>query len=135
MAKSPRIGGTFAPPLDEPLLTRYEHLTEQGGEKIREAMNKLVKLLRTFWQTPRSRLPGSNHPSGKGVIVPLEDSEIKRIWDDVPWMEELTLYGTWFEAIDPIRDRDLRNAAFHLLWYATELCLDREPITADQVQA
>lgn len=133
MARADRIGGTFAPPLDEPLLRRYEEAAGRGGEKVREAMNKLIHMLRTFWQTPRSRLPGRDHPSGRGVIVPLEDAEIKRIWDVVPWMEELDVYAGWFDQIDPIRERELRNAAFHLLWFAKELHLDREPMTADQL--
>jgi hypothetical protein len=90
-------------------------------------------MVRKFRETPDSVQPGTPHPSGRGVIVPLEDAEIQRIWDVVPWMEELKMYGQLFEKISATEQRDLRNAAFHLLWFGKELCSDREPITNDKL--
>ncbi len=90
-------------------------------------------MLEVFWQTPESKQPGDPHPCGRGTIIPLEDAEIQRIWDVVPWAEELDLYGRLFDRIDPVATRDLRKAAFHLLWYGRELCADREPITSDKL--
>lgn len=76
---------------------------------------------------------GGSTANGVGVVVPLEEEEIKRIWDHVPWKEELDMYSAVFEEIPPGTNRDLRNAAFHLLWYGRELELDREPMTTDKL--
>lgn len=38
-----------------------------------------------------------------------------------------------FDSIDPVAQKDLRNAAFHCLWVARELDLGREPITTDKL--
>jgi hypothetical protein len=36
---------------------------------------------------------------------------------------------------DGLRAGELRNAAFHLLWFCKELTLDREPLTVDKLAA
>jgi hypothetical protein len=61
-------------------------------------------------------------------------------------MHECQAYRKLFEALPtgrqnadgsgPIVDQaacDLRNAAFHLLWHAMEITLDREPLTNDKL--
>jgi hypothetical protein len=68
-----------------------------------------------------------------GQIVPLHPAEVERIWDHVPWDHELDGIQRLFDAI-PASQKDLRNAAFHLLWYAKELAHDREPITQDKLK-
>jgi hypothetical protein len=133
MATKQRYGGSFAPPLPDDKLSAYETLAVTADEQTREAMLKLATMVRKFRETPDSVQPGTPHPSGRGVIVPLEDAEIQRIWDVVPWMEELKMYGQLFEKISATEQRDLRNAAFHLLWFGKELCSDREPITNDKL--
>jgi hypothetical protein len=140
----PRIGGSFAPPVDEVKLASFETLATTAPERIALAMKRLLLMLRTFRQTPRSGLPGRPHPSGRGTIVPLEDPEIRRIWDLVPWInakqreefgnpgdDDCDQYGVLFDSL-PLGD--LRNAAYHLLWFARELALDREPITNDTLK-
>src|SRR5262245_47110881 len=84
----PRIGGSFAPPLDAAKLASYRTLAAGAPPAVKEAMENLCAMVETFQRTPRSRLTGSPHPSGRGVIVPLEGEEIRRIWDVVPWEHE-----------------------------------------------
>jgi len=127
------IGGSFAPPLDADTLADYKSLAATAPEQVGEYMRDLIQMLKVFRETPDSEQPGKPHPSGRGTIVPLEDAEIKRIWDVVPWKEELDVMGGVFDNIDPLTQRELRNAAFHLLWFGRELCADREPITTDKL--
>jgi hypothetical protein len=94
-------------------------------------MTKLIAMVRKFRETPESQLNGKPHPV-IGTIIPLEDAEVQRIWDVVPYREECDAIGMVFERIPT---GDVRNAAFHLLWYAYELTADREPITADKLQS
>lgn len=132
MAKT-YIGGSFAPPLDAAKLAEYKALAAAAEEKVREGMTALIKMVETFRETPASTQTGKPHPSGRGLVVPLDEAEVKRIWDVVPWQEELDLYAGWFDKIDPVKLKPLRDAAFHLLWYGRELFLDREPMTADRL--
>lgn len=125
------IGGSFAPPLDDAKLARYQDLAANASAQIKDLMTKLIEMLKVFRQTPKSTLPAVKHPSGRGLIVPLDAVEIERIWAHVPWAEELTMYGQVFDQIDPVIDKEVRDAAFHLLWFGRELCLDREPTTND----
>lgn len=148
------IGGSFAPPVDDAKIDRFEQLAKECSDsQIQGYMLDLVKMLRTFRETPESQRPGSSHPSGVGTIVPLEDAEIERIWDVVPWPEECDVMGRVFDKLpagcrrvnDPtapkgyrieITDQDAcdrRNAAYHLLWFARELAQDREPLTNDKL--
>lgn len=125
-----RPGGSFAPPLDITKLEEYKVLADTADPQIKEAMTTLIVMLEKFWETPESVEPGVPHPSGRGTIIPLEKAEVERMWDYVPWKEELDMMGGIFDKIDT---GTLRNAAFHLLWYGRELCLDREPITNDRL--
>ena len=126
-----RIGGSFAPPLDSEKIAAYRELAKSAeDERVRDAMLPLCDMVDSFHQTPKSKLSGKPHPVGLGVVVPLEEDEIKRIWDLVPWDYECDALGKLFETL-PSDQKDLRNAAFHLLWFARELTKDREPITND----
>lgn len=130
MTKKQYIGGSFAPPLATEQLEQYKSLATTADAQTAEYMGVLVRMLEKFRETPDSQLSGTPHPAGRGVIVPLEDAEIQRIWDYVPWESELELYSQCFDKLPP---GDLRNAAFHLLWFGRELCQDREPITNDKI--
>lgn len=133
MAKS-RIGGSFAPPLTAQNLKTYRELANTAPDpRVRDAMLPLCEMVEAFQKTPESRRSGHPHPSGAGTIIPLEDAEIKRIWDLVPWDYECNALGELFETIPANTEKPLRNAAFHLLWYARELTLDREPLTTDKL--
>lgn len=124
-------GGSFAPPIDDTKLAAYKQLIDQldpltpcGGYA-----RDLVRMFETFQQTPASTLPGKPHPCGRGEIVPLEEGEVSRMWDLVPWSEECDTMGKAFDTLTG----GVRDACFHLLWYARELTLDREPITTDKL--
>jgi hypothetical protein len=131
--RAPRIGGSFAPPLDATKVVAYRRLADSAPPQIREAVHKLADMAVLFQETPRSSLPGAPHPVGRGVIVPLEKAEVERIWDAVPWAEEIEMYAALFDKIDPVTAKSLRDAAYHLLWFAVELEKDREPITNDML--
>jgi hypothetical protein len=134
MPPPPRVGGSFAPPLPPERLARYRELAESATPQVREAMTKLCDMVEAFGRTPRSRAPGAPHPSGAPIaIVPLEQAEIERMDEHVPWQEELDVFAGWFDRIDPARQKELRDAAFHLLWFGRELFLDREPLCSDQL--
>lgn len=126
-----RVGGSFAPPITADKLASYKTLAASADTRTQDYMNQLITMLEKFNETPKSTLAASAHPSGRGQIIPLADEEIQRIWNEVPWKEELDVMGNWFDKLDASSQKDLRNAAFHLLWYGRELCLDREPITND----
>lgn len=128
----PRFGGSFAPPIDADTVDRYRVLAEAAGnEMIAGYMRDLCRMVATFQETPKSRKAPKPHPSGVGQIVKLEAAEVDRIFDVVPWPAECDLIGQAFDKLHPVHQRDVRNAAFHLLWYARELAQDREPITTD----
>jgi hypothetical protein len=126
-----QIGGSFAPPLPPERLEEYKALAESADPQTADGMRGLVKMLETFSETPRSAREGQAHPVGRGVIVPLEEAEVKRIWDVAPWREELDMLAGVFDRLDPVAQKALRDAAFHLLWFGYELTMDREPLTAD----
>lgn len=123
------IGGSFAPPLTDEMLDQYEALAATAQRRISEYMLSLVSMMRKFRETPQSTRTGSPHPV-RGVIVPLEEEEIQRIWDHVPWPEECDVMDGVF---DTLPNGEMRNAAYHLLWFARELTTDREPITNDKL--
>jgi len=125
-----RLGGSFAPRITDDKLEEYRQLAGNvPDQRCSEYMIQLVEMLDLFNETPESSLPGTKNPLA-GMVVPLEDAEIKRIWDKVPYMEECDLIGKAFDILPP---GEQRNAAYHLLWYARELTLDREPMTQERV--
>lgn len=126
-------GGSFAPPLSDALLAAYEALATSASPEIKDAMQKLLQCVKHWWQLPDSSTARSvPHPSGRGMHVPLDKPIADALWDDIPWGHELNAIQALLNTI-PEGQRDLRDAAFHLLWYVRELDLDREPITLDKV--
>lgn len=132
----------FAPALTREHLARYAELAAGAEERAADAMRQLIRMVELFLETPASTLPGEtlrvSAKHGERVIsqvqaVPLEAAEIKRMWDAVPWSEELDAFDTIFDRIDPLRDAELRNAAYHLLWYGRELTIDREPMVLERI--
>lgn len=124
------LGGSFAPPIDAEKLAAYEALVPSDNRQVADHMTRLIAMVRKFQETPESRLAGTPHPV-KGTVVPLEEAEIQRIWDYVPYEEECNAIGLVFEK--QLTAGYVRDAAFHLLWYAYELTKDREPMTADKL--
>ncbi len=138
---APRIGGSFAPPLSPEKLVEYRRLAEDAPPQIREAMGKLCDMMEALHahdlpplRAQREQGNGTPHPSGAPIVIlPLSREIIDDLDPHVPWKEENEMYAALFEQIDPIEQRDLRNAAHHLLWFAIELFLDRHPLTADNL--
>lgn len=142
--------GSFAPPLEPAQLEEYKQIAHSAPQRVREYMLDLIKMLEVFWETGRSKQKPISTESGVEV-TPLEQAEIKRIWDYVPYLDECNVIGQVFNNLPPgtktvidtstpkgrrqeIVDEQafkLKSAAIHLLWYARELSLDREPVTKD----
>jgi hypothetical protein len=130
-----RIGGSFAPPLTDELLVHYEAMlsTLDPKSQLADAFKICLNCCKQWWEQPESVGPGKPHPVGVGTIVDLDAPIAAALWEHIPWDDELNVMGQVFEKIDPIAQRELRNAAHHLLWHAKELVRDREPLTADKL--
>jgi hypothetical protein len=123
------IGGCFAPALAPEKVSDYRQLAATVQDKqVAQYMSDLCDMLELFYQTPESTEASSKHAIA-GMVTPLADNEVQRIWDKVPWPEECDLIG---KAFDRLPAGDVRNAAYHLLWYARELTQDREPMTKER---
>ncbi len=125
----------MAPDITTTKLATYRELAATAEPSVKEVMARLCDMVEHFRKTPESKLPGSpvqfmNAGNKIAIAVPLEPDEILRIWDHVPYQDEIDVYGARFEKIP---QSDLRDAAFHLLWFATELTKDREPMTREKV--
>lgn len=130
-ALEPRIGGSFAPPLTPEKLERYRELAGAASPRVRDAMLQLCEMAQAHQGLRRSKRKGSPHPSGRGQVVPLEAEAVEHLDPLVPWPDECDALAGVFERIDPRAEKETRDAAFHLLWYANELTRDREPIFND----
>jgi hypothetical protein len=130
-----RIGGSFAPPLDAEKVSAYRKMAKNAPAEIKEVMVKLCDMMDVYQKSPKPKVKskGTAHPSGKGTIVPLTEEQRDAIFEAVPWEHENQMYADLFETIPNDTHKPLRDAAFHLLWYAIELEKDREPITCDQL--
>lgn len=126
------IGGSFAPPLPAEKLTEYRKAIEANApEDLKDSLLGLCTMVETFQATPESSQPKAKHPVGKGYIQKLDDAEIKRIWDLVPWSWECEALQARLNTIPS--GSPVRTPAFHLLWFAKELTKDREPCTNDKL--
>lgn len=125
-------GGCFAPPLSDEALDRYATLASQAAPPIRDAMRRLLACVEKWWNLPESQGDGTAHSSGKGVVIPLDAAVATDLDEHIPWAHELDAIQRLFNEISA-SERDLRNAAFHLLWHVKELDLGQEPITTDKL--
>lgn len=135
------VPACFAPEITKEKLAEYEKLIEtQAKGQIAEEMTKLAGMVKKFLETPASKTKAQVVPmmavkDGKEIssakCVPLEDKEVERMWDEVPYDDECDRLGVLFDKISNASNKPLRDAAFHLLWYARELTRDREPMTQE----
>lgn len=133
----------IAPEFTDELLAKYKDMIDllDPRSQVRDILEKLFRCAMEWWNYRESteksvvRATGTDITRGPNVRLQMLDEEAKnQFFDFVPWMDELNAYG---EVLDrefphPARETE-RNAAFHLLWLAKELCLDREPITKDRI--
>lgn len=133
----------FAPPLTDELLASYRQLADSLPDSrgdVRDALRECLAAVDLWWSLPVSeghRRDPRMALTHKGVekeitVTSLTPDLVKRLWDAVPWPYELDAIQSLFDAI-PEAEKALRDAAFHLLWHARELCLDREPLTLDKL--
>ena len=126
-------GGSFAPELTEPTLARYADLvrTTDPASVIGDYLRQLMKVVNAWWALPESTGPaGEKHASGRGVLQPLDETIKSELWELIPWAGEINAIQA---ELDNLPSGELRDAAFHLLWYVKELDLDREPLTLERV--
>lgn len=123
-----------------------------------EAWWKLPESTRSASQTLQFRKLDINQEIG---IVPLEAEHVKSLWDVTPYPRETKGWGELLETLpngmksvgyylqtgsdgiermveqmavaDPDA-KELRDAAFHLLWHTIEIANDREPMTQDKLK-
>lgn len=144
----PHIGGSFAPPLSDELLAKYKAMVEAlQPSPVKDAMEKLLHCCGVWWDLPESNNGSTPHPVGVGVVRHLDEAHKRALWDHIPWSHrstepkigafgpngELDHMAEILETISNDTQRDLRNAAHHLLWHVVELDLDREPMTTDKL--
>lgn len=133
----------FAPPLTDDLIAAYEKvansLPDARGD-VRDAMRECLAAVTLWWELPESKGSAKDqsielrHRGQETLVkvVSLTPDLVQRLWDAVPWGYELDAMQALFDRI-PAGERELRDAAFHLLWHARELCLDREPLTREKL--
>ncbi len=132
----------FAPPLTEGKLASYRKLIESIGpdqRELKDVLQQLLHCVEVWWELPESKRADVRNwnlrHKGKAIQIaerPLEQEHVEKLWDVTPWMRELdTLSTPEANGILDSLTGELRNAAFHLLWFCKELTLDREPLTQD----
>lgn len=133
----------FAPPLTDELIARYEAvaaaLPDARGE-VRDALRECLKAVRLWWELPESAGDRDDahlaiRHRGRDVrvrLTSLTPDLREKLYDAIPWPYEIAAMQRLFDAIDPA-ERELRDAAFHLLWVVKELNADREPLTQDKL--
>jgi hypothetical protein len=129
----PFVGGSFAPPLTDEQLGKYESLGRELAENSpeRDAYEACLKCCKEWWFLPESDTPATPHPL-LGSDYPfnrLDQATSDALWDHIPWEHEIEAFKTLFANLQG----EVRDAAHHLLWHAAELCLNREPMTNDRV--
>ena len=126
-------GGSFAPPLDASKLASYRTLAGTATRPVADGMMSLISMMEAFHKQPASTNKGKPRASGRGEIVQLEKPVVDALDPHVPWDHEIKALSELFDTIPNDTQKPLRDAAFHLLWFATELAKDREPITKDKL--
>jgi hypothetical protein len=133
----------FAPALTDETLAAYRTLVAglpASRGDVKDAMAECLAAVEAWWALPESKRKDVTRftmlVKGEETAVPftpLEKAHQASLFDLIPWPYELDAMQALFDTI-PAADKALRDAAFHLLWHARELCLDREPATQDALK-
>ncbi len=131
----------LAPALsDEKIAAYHAIIAGLPVSPIKDAMASCLAAVKAWWALPESTRRGDRYETthqGKAKsfdVTPLESEHVKTLHDHVPWMYELEAMKLIFEAIPNDTQKELRDAAHHLLWHAIELCNDHEPTTQDKLK-
>jgi hypothetical protein len=133
----------FAPPLTDKLLAEYKDLIETIEDpEVQDEVRKLCDCCEKWWNLPESKETGPTlrvtHQGEESEcsVSPLSDDLIGELWEVTPYMRELNTLSTPKDEglFDKLPPGDIRNMAFHLLWYCKEITLDREPMTGDKLK-
>lgn len=120
----PQVAGCIAPPLTLETLASYRELAKSAPAPVADAMLRFCELAEFVLAHP---------PAGEGFLAPLTEAEVTAYWDLCPFMDECLLLEARFESIDAQSQKTLRDAAYHLSWFAKEIALDRVPMTTDKL--
>lgn len=132
----------FAPPLTDALLARYKAVVEHSpmSAEVRDAMASCLRCVEAWWELPESGRRGDLWKTvhrGKEVefeVKPLEKEHVAALDAVTPWPRELdTLSTPKADGLFDSLEGEVRDVAFHLLWHAKEIALDREPVTQDKL--
>lgn len=129
----------FGPPLSDEKLARYRELIATvESRELRDCLDMLLPPVERWWndldyskETGRTIVYNQGTPRELSVdLVPLPQAQVDVLDDVLPWMWQL-------DAMEPVLSRipagELRDCAYHLLWFCKELTLDQEPVTQDMV--
>ncbi len=128
----------FAPDLKKSQLGKYEDLMQTITDpQIKDYYGICLNCVKQWWELPESTVAPKEtlkvlHQGAEKQfsVVPLETAHQEQLFDSIPWLSDCETIG---KAFDILPQGELRNAAFHLLWYVTELTNDREPITQSKL--
>jgi len=100
MAKQ-RFGGSFAPPLTDAILAHYTQLVDGLDPKsqVGDWARYLLACVKAWWEEPESTGEGRPHPSGRGIIIDLDSEIAKRLFDAIPWKDELKMMQAVFDGV------------------------------------
>lgn len=129
--KGPRC---FAPPLTEEAMGRYAKLIDGVRPKteLRRVLDSLYACCDAWWKAPEPRKAMRTPRGVKPAVVPLDEAAKAALRGKLPTKQDLQTCSEVLDKIDAATDKPLRDAAFHLLWHATELANGREPMTRDK---
>lgn len=130
----------FASPLTDEQLKMYRTAVDQMSlSPVKDALNECLVGIEVWWKLPESTRTDVDrfHIKRQGkdktfAVVPLEEKHVEELFALIPWDYEIDAMQKLFNDI-PTEQKELRDMAFHLLWHARELCLDREPLTQDKL--
>lgn len=133
MTNVTRAPACFAPPLSDEVLAGYRTLIESVSQPdLRDVLLELLTAVESWWSLPYSDAAGLTTPNGVR-LVPLEPEMIAALDATTPWPHELDASQRFIDTRSNNLSPDLRHAAYHLLWHARELSIDREPATKDRI--
>lgn len=105
----PQIGGCFAPPLTDELLTSYDAKINnlEPQSRARDILQKLLALVWAWWNLPESNGKASRGPFG-AMAMPLDPKVAEELAELTPWTAELQAYEAALDELD--RDAANRNS-------------------------